>query len=135
MSLPLKVALAGCGFLVLAFAAWLAYIAFEMVYYGGQLGPGLAKDLGFSHGSPYVRCGSSYCEVFTIESVTSGGEFDRAGFRAGDIVCDLSITQFYMLLHQRRGQEITIRVVEGGDGPPLDQRTVRNITFTVPAAK
>ena len=119
--------------LVLLFGGWVAWVMFEMVYYQAAVGASLNRGLGFTHGSPYVRCGGEVTEVFTIESVTAGGVFDRAGFRQGDIVRGRSITEFYKLLHRSRGREVTIEVVDGGDGPPLDQRPPRRITFTVPA--
>jgi hypothetical protein len=119
--------------LALLFGGWVAWVMFEAFYYQGAVGVSLNRELGFTHGSPYVRCGGEVREVFTIESVTPGGVFDRAGFRKGDIVRGLSFTEFYKLLHRNRGRDVTIEVVDGGDGPPLDQRTSQAITFTVPA--
>lgn len=73
--------------------------------------------------------------LLTIEEVAPGGVFDRAGFRQGDVVLDLSINGLFKLLHRGRGEQVTIRVVDGGDGPPLNERPERTLTSVVPAAR
>ena len=97
-----------------------------------HVGRMLEVDLGFRHGSPYVRCGESEREVFTIEVVQPGGVLDRAGFQNSDIVVGMSITGLYRTLHRERGGEVTVPVVDGGDGPALSERRVRQIRFRVP---
>src|SRR5205807_8053739 len=104
-----------------------------MFYYQEHLGTSLERELGFRHGSPYVRCGGSARAVFTIEAITPGGRCDQAGFRDGDIIRGQSITGFYKLLHRSGGKEVTVRVVAGGDGLPLCERPERRITLAVPA--
>lgn len=116
----------------LAALVGIIYVTAEMFYY---LGKPLEDDLGFRHGSPYLRCGDSIQEVFTIEAIVPGGIFDQAGIRDGDIVMGPSITGFYKLLHRNRGKEVTVHVVDGGDGPSLDDRPQRRIAFVVPANK
>lgn len=112
-----------------------AVVVFLMVqcwYYQAHIGRKLGVDLGFKHGSPLVRCGDKDQEVFTIDSVLPGGVFAQAGFTDGDIVVGLSITQFYRILHKQRGRELTVSVVDGGDGPTLNERQVRPLRFRVP---
>lgn len=130
-----RVALCAAALLALLFGGWVGWVMLEVFYYQGVVGFALNRELGFAHGSPYVQCGGETTEVFTIESVTPGGVFDRAGFREGDIVRGLSFTEFYKLLHRSRGREVTIEVVDGGDGPSLDRRPSWHISFTVPAAE
>lgn len=105
------------------------------LYYQDRIGRELSRNLGFTHGSPYVRCGDRDREVFAIESVEPGGAFDRAGFRDGDIVVGTDITGLYRELHRNRGREVTVSVVEGGDGPPLAERPVRKLCLAVPEGK
>ena len=120
-----------CG-IVAALVAVAVFTTAQAWYYQSHVGRALGTELGFTHGSPYVRCGQSEREVFTIHSVEPAGVFAQAGFTDGDIVVGMSITQFYRTLHHRRGEEVTVSVVDGGDGPALSERRVRQLRFTVP---
>jgi hypothetical protein len=120
-----------CG-IVAALVAVAVFVTAQAWYYQLHVGRALDTDLGFTHGSPYVRCGESEREVFTIHSVQPDGVFAQAGFTNGDIVVGMSITQFYRTLHHRRGEEVTVSVVDGGDGPALSERRVRQLRFRVP---
>jgi hypothetical protein len=129
MKTAVKILVVGCAILGVALIAFLAQMWFYQERVGGQL----RSELGFEHGSPYVRCGGiTRREVFTIESVRSGGVFERAGFHNGDIVVGMSITEFYRVLQSKRGDDVMISVVDGGDGPALSERPVRQIRFRVP---
>lgn len=118
-----------------AFVGLLVYVPTEAWYYQEHLGRDLERDLGFRHGSPYISCGDEHCEVFTIEALNPTGVLWRAGFRDGDIVKGHHISGFYRLLHRNRGSEVTVKVIEGGNGLPLDQRQERELHFVVPAAR
>ena len=117
-----------------AFVAFSVFVVVEAYYYQGQLAGELRKDLGFEHGTPYIRCGRWVCGVLTVASLRPGGVFARAGFREGDVILGPSITGLYKMLHRRRGCEVCLKVVAGGDGPPLNQRPQREITVWVPGA-
>jgi hypothetical protein len=121
----------------LLFAAWVVYVIRAAFYWQMMVGAILERDLGFQHGTPYVLyTGSDWLhEVLTVESVTPGGVFEQAGFQRGDIILDLSITELFQLLQQGRGQSVTIRVADGGDGPPIAERRVRVITIMVPPSR
>lgn len=97
-------------------------------------GPELRSEFGFVSGSPYVRAGEKEVEVFTIHPV-KGGYLDKVGFRDGDIVTSDSITGFYKLLYNSRGETVSVQVVKGGDGAPIDQREIKTLTFTIPGKK
>jgi len=93
----------------------------------------LQRDLGFVHGSPYVRLGSFSQEVATIAVVTPGGPFARAGLQSGDIlVTPKSSIELYRLLEAARGGIAKIAVVRGGDGPPMDERPINVVEVSVP---
>jgi len=95
----------------------------------------LQRDLGFKHGSPYVRVGGSTREVMTIDEVVPDGPFARAGIQPADIVLDpKSIDSLYRALEGARGATLQITVVPGGDGPPLEERQARTLTLEVPTA-
>jgi hypothetical protein len=120
--------------LVAAFVAFGIYVSSEAEEYQVRLGKPLESDLGFAHGSPYIRIDGARQEVFTLHP-TPGGTLAAAGVRDGDIPLDFGITGFYKHLYRNRGAEVTIRVVDGGDGPPVNQRAVRAIVFRVPPAR
>ena len=105
----------------------------EAYYYQCVLGKPLERELGFEHGSPYIHSGDEFIEVMAFENIKPGGIFDLAGIKKGDIpIDDLSITEFFRMLENARGTEVTITVVSGGDGPPLEERPARKVTFKVP---
>jgi hypothetical protein len=108
------------------------YVVAEAYYYQGRLAEDLRRDLGFAHRTPYVRCGRWTHDVLTVTSLDPCGAFARAGFRDGDVIVGPSISGLYKLLHRRRGSEVRLQVVEGGDGPPLSQRPRREIIVRVP---
>jgi hypothetical protein len=122
--------------MLMLFAAWLVYVMCAAWYWQTAVGAPLERDLGFWHGTPYIReTGASEARVvLTVESIVPGSVFDQAGFKSGDIVRGLSINGLFQELHRGRGRQVTIRVVDGGDGPPLEQRSERAITFLVPPA-
>ena len=125
----------GLTFAVL-FAVWVVYVIGIAWYWQLIVGASLERELGFQHGTPYIQeSGSSWLqEVLTVQVVVPGGAFDRAGFKSGDVVRGLTTNELFQVLHRGRGQRVTIRVVDGGNGLPLDQRSERAITFVVPAA-
>ncbi len=51
---------------------------------------------------------------------------------AGDIILGPSISGLYKLLHRGRGSEVRLVVVDGGEGPPLNQRPRRELAVRVP---
>ena len=120
--------------LAAAFLVFALYVTSQAELYQSKLGHALERDLGFAHGSPYVRLGEHREEVFTLHPVP-GGLLASAGARSGDIVRDFSITGFYKHLHQNRGAEVSVLVMDGGNGPPADLRAVRRIFFRVPPAR
>ena len=101
-----------------------------------RLGPDLQQELGFRLGSPYIFVNGRGVEVMGLNAVQPGGAFAQAGFRTGDIFIERrSIGELYSLLEASRGKRVTLCVVPGGNGPPLDQRPVRSITFSMPQEK
>jgi len=124
-----------CGVFCSLCCGWPAWVVWEAHPYQLQISEDLCRELGFRHGSPYVRNGDDLLEVFTIEHVVPGGLFDQAGFRKHDIIVDrLSITDFYRLLENARGGDpVTITVVPWADEQPLSERPRREVTFAVPS--
>jgi hypothetical protein len=122
---------AAFGALSFAFAA---YIVGQGFYYQGVLGPGLERELGFTHGiarlpSDGIR---GYISAVAIESVADGGVFQQAGFRGGDVFPDISNTDLFKSLHRHRGRMTELAVVDGGPGPIFHDRERRVIRLAVP---
>ena len=121
-------ALVGFGALV----AFSVSVVTEALYYQGQLAEALQQDLGFTHATPYIRSGWRTADVLVVGALIPGGVFDRVGFRVGDIIHGPSITGLYKMLHRGRGSVVRLTVLQGGDGPPLNQRPRRVIAVPVP---
>jgi hypothetical protein len=93
----------------------------------------LQEQLQFTHGSPYYEVGDEITEVFTLNPNSDSSPLAKAGVASGDIVYDdFTIAGFYMLLEQYRGKVFRFRVVQGGDGPQLRERSQRIIEIHVP---
>jgi hypothetical protein len=119
---------------LLALGGMFAFTLYEANLYQGRVGRSLSHDLGFTPGSPYVHFGDSSREVFTLHPLP-GGVLATSGVRDGDIPWGFSITGFYKHLHRNRGSQVTIRLMDGGSGPPKDQRAIRFVSFYIPPAK
>lgn len=120
------------GIVLLLILIW--WITSQAQLYQSEYGPGLRREFHFNHGSPYIVVEGERKEVFTIYPKL-GGLLYEAGFRDGDIIVSESITGFYKLLYHSRGRQASVDVVDGGDGPPLEERELRVITFNIPAAQ
>jgi hypothetical protein len=103
----------------------------EEAYFQTTLGPRVRQKYGFEVGTPFVQAGRRKVEVAELR-VRPGGLLARAGVREGDLLADETLGQLYRLLAAPKGAVISIRVVPGGDGPPLSERPVRIIVVTGP---
>jgi hypothetical protein len=104
-------------------------------YLARFVAPELERTLGFSGGAVTVTQSDSTYLWYGIRSVAPGGIFDRAGVRAGDMPIGFAHgvrSGFLGLLHQSRGQTITLRFAiqhrnSGGRWPE------KRVSVTVPA--
>lgn len=111
--------------------SWIGFTIFEIWNYQYRLAPIIQKELEFKHGSPYINVEGSMIEVFTIHPKKNGA-ISKSGIKDGDIVISESITSFYKLLSESNGKKVTVIVVDGGDGPPLDKRKQRVANIKTP---
>ncbi len=109
-----------------------AYVVAAGFYYQGALGPALERDLGFTDAAAYLSVGRRLHSAVALAAVAPGGVFDRAGFRAGDVLPGVSHTDLFRLLHRSRGRAAELSVVDGDAGPPFGDRPARVIRFEVP---
>ncbi len=108
------------------------YIIAIGIYYQAILGPFLERELGFVEGAAYIQVGQRLHSAVALCSIVPGGVFDRAGFRAGDVLPGLSHTDLFRLLNRNRGRIAQLTVVDGGQGLPFGNRPIRLIRFEVP---
>ncbi len=113
-------------FLILLSGGWVLWVEDQARTYQTELGPEIERQFGFVHGTPYISAGENRIEVLTVHPVP-GGRLARAGFMAGDIVISENISSFYKLLHESGDTAISIDVVNGGDGAPIQQRSIRTL--------
>jgi len=107
------------------------WITKQSQHWQGDVAPRYKDLLGFVYGTPYVRAGSERIEVFSLYP-ESGSVLEHQGVRDGDIVLDMRINDLFKALDSNRGGQINISVTKGGDGPPIEERSVRNIIIPVP---
>lgn len=119
------------GVVVLVFGASVGWQAYQASLYGGEYGSELESALGFTTDTVSVQAGGVNVPVFIIEPVPNG-YMDKIGFRDGDIIKSLSFTEFYKMLHTQRGHVVSVDVVDGGDGAPMEARKVKTVRFLVP---
>ena len=114
------------------FAAIMSLFIYEM-WTQASLGPVVESRFGFKLGTPYVLAGTESIEVMTISSVASDGAFDLAGVAEGEIVVSPErLGSFYRNLNLPAGEAVSFKLVDGGDGPPLDQRRARELVVVAP---
>jgi hypothetical protein len=75
-------------------------------YYQEFLGRELEKDMGFRHGADCLPSGNpfGYTKAVSLISVAKGGVFAKAGFRAGDVLPEESLSGLFKRLHRCRGR-------------------------------
>ncbi len=120
------------------FSAWMIYLLCSLWYWQTTIGKPIEREFGFRIGTPVIQEEGRYWprEVVSIESLRWNGVFGQAGFRKGDIICGLSAKDLFKVLHRGRGEEVTLQVVNGGHGPPLNHaRCGRSLSKSQPAHK
>jgi hypothetical protein len=119
------------GVLVLGLGTMIGWGLYQAHLYQGVYAPEIEKDLGFTTGSPWVKAGGENVEVFVIQPV-AGGYMGKIGFQDGDIITSHSITEFYKMLYTQRGELVSVDLVDGGGGRPIEDRKVRTLRFHIP---
>ena len=121
------------GAAILGLGASSAWDRYQHTLYQGEYGPELQAEFGFDHASAWIQAGDEKVEVFTIHPFP-GGYMDKIGFKDGNIIISCSITEFYKMLYTERGRPISVDLVEGGDGLPIESRKIKTIQFLVPVS-
>lgn len=121
------------AFAVVLFASaiiWYGWRIKDFFKYTVDLAPKIEQDYAFKIGTPYVKFGESSSEVLVIYP-EEGGYLYQLGFRNGDIVISEDTVEFYKSLHKFSEDKkmMSITVVDGGDGLPLENRRKRVLTF------
>ena len=133
MGILLAVVVTLFALIIASTAVLSAWNIVEAAIYQGIYKPTLERDLGFSEGTAILPGIGLLGYISAVEvSTVSGGAFARAGFRAGDVLPEESHTSLFKKLHRHRGKTVVLTVVDGGAGPPFDERPKRMIQIDVP---
>lgn len=122
------------GALVIGLGAFVGWGVYQTHMYQSVYGLELETELGFTTDSPSVQAGDTKVEVSTIHPV-SGGYMGKIGFKDGDIITSHSLTQFYKMLHTKRGELVSVDLVDGGNGRPIEERKARTLRFHIPVKR
>jgi hypothetical protein len=118
-------------------AVWVIHALCASWYWQITVGRPIEREFGFRIGTPIIQEeGKSWpSEVVSVDSLRWDGILVRAGFREGDIIRGLSVSEVYKVLHRGRGKQVTLEAVDGGDGLPINQRKVRAIAINIPRGR
>jgi hypothetical protein len=126
------------------FGSWSLFRTFRSIR-SSERGRILERALGFRHASFHVPRDESqpYVKV-VVKSVAPGAEFQRAGFRSGDVLPDvagsipgLPSAALYQFLDRNRGVAVTLAAINisdlNDDRRDFEEMPRRNLTFTIPS--
>jgi len=128
-------------FWTIAVRGW--FVSFRLMYrflrelHVCGVGHALESALGFRHSHFHVPGDktSPYSKVL-IKSVELGGEFEKAGFRSGDILPEMAGVNLSRFLAAHRGESVefaAINITEVADGDrPFEELPRRVLTIAVP---
>jgi hypothetical protein len=122
------------GIAVLTLGSFVAWAAYQGHLYQSVYGPELDTELGFTIDSSSIQAGDEKVDIFTIHPIPDG-YMDKIGFLDGYVIASHSATEFYKMLHTQRGRTVSVDLVEGGDGVPIEARKVKTMRFLVPPTK
>ena len=94
-------------------------------------GAEILADFGITISTPYFDDGTLMGrEPIEITTVAPNSPLAIAGVESGDCILDsMSVGQFHRLLLQSKSEDVTLRLVPGGDGVRFRDRPIKNITL------
>jgi len=93
----------------------------------------LQNDLGFNAMEQYVDHGQYFNSAPVITRIEPGGLFDKAGVKRDDVlIIDSTEEDFYLMLEENRGKQVTINIAVDGANGSLDTATQKAVTITIP---
>ena len=102
-------------------------------YTQATLLPRVEPRIGAEIRGLYVLSGGNEREVMIFDAVRPGSAAAQAGITTGDIiVSEPSIGSLLTKLNSAPGESVTVEVVTGGKGPPINQRPRRLVTILLP---
>ncbi len=122
---PAALAIAG-----VAAVLWMA----DLWYWQEQVGGPVRDDLGIVLDTPVLMIDGWPREVLSVSDVRPGSPMATAGVEPGDIIIGDSPRSLARRLNAGRGGFVELRLVPGGDGPPLESRPLRVVRVEVPSA-
>ncbi|MBL1294028.1 MAG: hypothetical protein COB61_009165 [Thiotrichales bacterium] len=112
-----------------SFIGWSWWIGQQTELYQVELAPEIEATYGFKISTPQVRVHDRRRQVLAIHPEKNGLLY-QAGFRDNDILLSHQITALYQALYNQQNQTLSFNVIDGGDGPPLNERELRTITLS-----
>lgn len=116
---------------IVGIGAIIGWGAYQSHLYQVKYAPELETELGFTTESTLIQAGEEKTKALTIHTVHDG-YMDKIGFRDGDIITSHSSTTFYKMLYTQREETVTVNVVDGGNGLPIENRKARTLRFLDP---
>ena len=116
---------------VLGLGTFIGWGLYQNHLYQVTYRPEIESELGFTTDSVSVQAGAEKVEVLAIHPVHDG-YMDKIGFHDGDIITSHNSTTFYKMLYTQREETVSVSVVDGGHGLPLEKRKVRTLRFLDP---
>ena len=93
----------------------------------------LKHELGFRSARAYVIRDAVMVEAILVKSVEKGKPFDLAGVQRDDVVIvEGSVNEFYEILEENQGGNVTITVAADAQGKFLENCVLRQVDVSVP---
>ncbi|PCH60490.1 MAG: hypothetical protein COC05_04430 [Gammaproteobacteria bacterium] len=114
-----------------AFISWGWWIGEQTRIYQIEKAPEIEARYGFKISMPQIRVHDRRRQVLAIHPDENGLLY-AAGFRDDDIILSHQITALYKALYHQDDKTLAFKVIDGGDGPPLNQRELRILSVNPP---
>ena len=122
--------------LIVLTAVFVVYESISDYYFVTHRADEVMREFGFEIVDANAKANGDYLDAVALGHFQAGGAMYRAGFREGDILLDYrwgwTARKFVRMLDTHRGDEIAVKVVDSGDGPPLAERPARTIRLRIP---
>lgn len=103
----------------------------RVIYVEVAIAPVLRTEFNFQTDTPYAPVGRNgeWREVGELTYVASSGRLGKAGFRSGDVLADMQLYEFYLLLDAvYRGHSATVEILRGAQRA---DRQPERLTFEI----
>jgi len=114
-----------------SFIGWGWWVGEQTRIYQIEKAPEIEASYGFKISTPQIRVHDKRRQVLAIHPDKNGLLY-AAGFRDDDIILSHQITALYKALYNQGDKTLVFKVIDGRDGPPLNQRELRILSLNPP---